>query len=232
VSAQTATATGRVLSIQVGLPSDLDWRGKKVPSGIVKHRVDGRHALGFDGFPGDEQADLTVHGGPDKAVCCYPSEHLAGWAASLQRPELTNGAFGENLTLAGLTEDTVCIGDTYTLGTATVQVSQPRGPCFKLAARWGARTLPAEMARGLKSGFYFRVLEPGDVGAGDRLELVQRVSDITVAEVMRVTYRDRHDPPALRAVVAVPELAEQWQRALDTLVRHNLLPLRDPVGDD
>jgi MOSC domain-containing protein YiiM len=225
-------SAGRVRSVQVGRPSDLRWRGRKVPSSIVKAGVDGRLALGFENLDGDEQADLTVHGGPDKAVCCYPSEHLPFWAAFLERAELPHGAFGENLTLAGMTEDAVHIGDTYTLGSATVQVSQPRGPCFKLAARWNARTLPAEMARGLKSGFYFRVLEPGDVGAGDALELVQRVSDVTVAEVMRVTYRDRHDPPALAAVVAVPELAEQWRRALATLVQRNALPLRDPVGDD
>jgi MOSC domain-containing protein YiiM len=225
-------SAGRVLTVQVGRPSDVRWRGRKVPSSIVKSGVDGRIALRVDNLDGDEQADLTVHGGPDKAVCCYPSEHLPFWAAFLERAELPHGAFGENLTLSGLTEDAVHIGDTYTVGTATVQVSQPRGPCFKLAARWNARTLPAEMARGLKSGFYFRVLEPGDVGAGDGLELVDRVSDVTVAEVMRVTYRDRHDPPALAAVVAVPELAEQWRSALATLVQRNALPVRDPVGDD
>jgi MOSC domain-containing protein YiiM len=232
VSARLAGARGRVLSVQVGRPSDLRWRGKKVPSAIIKGRVDGRVALGVDGLDGDEQADLSVHGGPDKAVCCYPSEHFPGWAAFLEHAELPNGAFGENLTLAGLTEDAVCIGDTYTLGTATVQVAQPRGPCFKLAARWNARTLPGEMAHSLKSGFYFRVLEPGDVGAGDTLDLTERVSDVTIAEVMRVTYRDRHDPPALQAVVDVPELAQQWRHALDRLVALNRLPLRDPLDDD
>jgi MOSC domain-containing protein YiiM len=225
-------SAGHVLTVQVGRPSDVRWRGRKVPSSIVKAGVDGRVALGVENLDGDQQADLTVHGGPDKAVCCYPSEHLPLWAAFLERAELPHGAFGENLTLAGMTEDTVHIGDTYTLGTATVQISQPRGPCFKLAARWNARTLPAEMAFSLKSGFYFRVLETGDVGAGDALELVARGSEVTVAEVMRVTYRDRHDPSALAAVVAVPELAEQWRAALATLVARNALPLRDPVDDD
>jgi MOSC domain-containing protein YiiM len=132
----------------------------------------------------------------------------------------------------GLTEDRVHIGDTYTVGDgAVVQVSQPRGPCFKIAARWGSRTLPNELAKGLKAGFYLRVLEPGDVGAGDPMTLVDRVSDVSVAEVLRVTYRDRHDPPALGAVVDVPELAEQWRAALVKLSERHALPLRDPVAD-
>ena len=125
------------------------------------------------------------------------------------------------------------IGDTYTLGSdgAVVQVSQPRGPCFKVAARWGVRTLPKEMAHRLISGFYLRMIEPGTVAAGDTMNLIERTSDITVAEVMRVTYRDRHDPPALARVMAVPELAEQWRAALTSLAAHNMLPLTDPVGD-
>jgi MOSC domain-containing protein YiiM len=220
----------RVVALRVALASTLSWRGEEVPSGFLKEQADGRLVLGPLGFDGDEQADLTVHGGPDKAACCYPSEHFPFWTELTGEP-FGPGAFGENLTLAGLTEQDVHIGDTYTLGDATVQVSQPRGPCFKVAARWGIRTLPAEMARGLRAGFYFRVVEPGAVAAGDPLELVERVSDITVAEVLRVTYRDRHDPPALARVMAVPELAEQWRMALTALAARNLLPLSDPVGD-
>ncbi|HWH94818.1 MAG TPA: MOSC domain-containing protein [Baekduia sp.] len=200
---------------------------------IDKHPVEGRVALGRLGFAGDEQADLRVHGGPDKAVCCYPSEHVPRWARLLERPALPPGAFGENLTLLGLTEIDTNIGDTYTLGEdgAVVQVSQPRGPCFKLAARWGKRTLTREMAHDMLAGFYLRVVRPGTVGAGDALDLVERVSDVSVAEVLRVTYRDRHDPPALRRVVAVPELADQWRASLARLVELDALPLRDPVGD-
>jgi MOSC domain-containing protein YiiM len=225
--------SGRVLSLRVGRAAALPWRGNAVASAFVKDAVGGRLALGPLGLDGDEQADLTVHGGPDKAICCYPSEHYPGWRARTGLP-MDAGAFGENLTLAGMVEAGVHIGDTYTLGDdgVVVQVSQPRGPCFKVAARWGARTMPAEMARGLIAGFYFRVLATGTVGAGDALTLTDRVSDVTVAEVLRVTYRDRHDPPALQRVVAVPELAAQWRRALDTLLKHEMLPLRDPVGDD
>jgi MOSC domain-containing protein YiiM len=225
--------SGRVRSLRVGRAAPLPWRDTAVESAIVKHAVDGRLTLGPLGFDGDEQADLSVHGGVDKAICCYPSEHFAGWRERTGL-DIADGAFGENLTLAGLVEHDVHIGDTYTLGDdgVVVQVSQPRGPCFKVAARWGRRTMPAEMAQGLIAGFYFRVVETGTVGAGDALTLVDRVSDVTVAEVLRVTYRDRHDPPALQRVVAVPELAEQWLRALDKLLAYNMLPLRDPVGED
>jgi MOSC domain-containing protein YiiM len=225
--------SGRVLSLRVGRAAPLPWRDTAVESAIVKHAVAGRVALRPLGFDGDEQADLSVHGGPDKAICCYPSEHFGGWRA-LTGLAIGDGAFGENLTLEGLVEGDVRIGDTYSLGDdgVVVQVSQPRGPCFKVAARWGRRTMPAEMARGLIAGFYFRVVQTGTVAAGDAVTLVDRVSDVTVAEVLRVTYRDRHDPPALQRVVEVPELAEQWRRALDRLLEYNMLPLRDPVGED
>jgi MOSC domain-containing protein YiiM len=126
----------------------------------------------------------------------------------------------------------VHIGDTYALGDAVVQVSQPRGPCFKLAARWRKRTLAKEMAQGLKAGFYLRVLEPGAVAAGDAMPLLDRVSTITVAEVLRVTYRDRRDPPALDAVLAVDELAEAWRASLAGLAERNRVPRNDAVGED
>jgi MOSC domain-containing protein YiiM len=224
------TAAARVLSLNVGRAGTVPWRGKRVASAIDKRPVDGRVALSALGLDGDEQADLRVHGGPDKAVCCYPSEHLPRWAALLGRDALPPGAFGENLTLAGLVETGVHIGDTYTLGDAVVQVSQPRGPCFKLAARWGAKALTREMAYDMVAGFYLRVLEPGTVGAGDVLALAERRSAVSVAEVLRVTYRDRHDPEALARVVAVPELAEQWRASLAKLLAHDALPLRDPLA--
>jgi MOSC domain-containing protein YiiM len=225
------TLAGQVLSLQVGRAGMLPWRGREVRTGFVKTPVAGRIALGEDGLDGDEQADLKVHGGPDKAVCCYASEHLGRWGERFGL-QLGAGAFGENLTLEGLTEDVVHIGDVFALGTATVQVSQPRGPCFKVAARHGSRRLVAAMGQELRAGFYLRVLQPGDVGTGDRLTLVERVSDITVAEVLRVTYRDRHDPPAVQAVLDLPELAQMWRDHLTKLRDRQLLPLSDPVGDD
>lgn len=216
----TVTATGRVLSLRVGAAKPiLPFRGHMVESGIYKDAVDGRLALTTDGLPGDEQADLTVHGGPDKAVCCYPSEHFPHWRATIH-PDIDAGAFGENLTLTGLTEHDAFIGDTYALGTdgAVVQVSQPRGPCYKVGVRWSSKTLVRLMGEDLMAGFYFRVLEPGSVGAGDTLTLLDRPSDVSVAEVLRVTYRDRHDIAALQHVHAVPTLADQWRAALDHLL--------------
>jgi MOSC domain-containing protein YiiM len=207
---------GLVLSLRVGRAETVfRFRGKAIRSGFLKQPVGGRVALGPLGLDGDEQADLRVHGGPDKALCCYPSEHLPGWRARTGLP-MELGAFGENLSLSGLVEEAVHIGDTYTLGCdgAVVQVSQPRGPCFKVATRWGRRTITKEMAQGLIAGFYLRVIEPGTVGEGDRLTLADRVSDVTVAEVLRVTYRDRHDTTAIRHVLVVPELAEQWRAGL------------------
>jgi MOSC domain-containing protein YiiM len=189
-----------------------------VPNAIVKHPVDGPIHLGFQGFAGDEQADGRVHGGPDKAVCVYPLEHLPRWERELGT-DLPPGAFGENLSVAGLLEDRVCIGDTFAVGEATVQVNQPRDPCYKIAARWGHRTLPDLMAKAAMSGFYLRVLEEGHVRAGDRLALTDRRSDVTVAEVMRVTYRDRGDREGLARVLAVPELAAAWRGSLEKMLR-------------
>lgn len=211
---------GRVISLRVGGAKPvLPFRGHMVRSGIYKDAVDERLLLSDDGFPGDEQADLTVHGGPDKAVCCYPSEHFGHWRKTIH-PDIDDGAFGENLTLSGLTEHDVHIGDTYTLGGdgAVVQVSQPRGPCYKVGVRWSSKSLVRLMGEELRAGFYFRVLASGTVGAGDPLTLTDRVSDVSVAEVLRVTYRDRHDAAAMRHVHAVPELAEQWRAALDHLL--------------
>jgi MOSC domain-containing protein YiiM len=204
---------GRVVSLQTGRPSTLPWRGKQVRTAIFKTPVDGPVVLTPTGFEGDVQADLRYHGGPDKAVCCYPVEHRPDWEALVEQP-LPPGAFGENLSTEGLLETELHIGDVLTVGTATVQVTQPRGPCFKLAARWGKRRLPARMAKELRSGWYLRVLGAGKVQAGDELRLTERVSEVSIAEVLRVTYVDKQDAEARRRVVAVPELAEAWAEAL------------------
>ena len=228
----TALASAEIVSVQVGRAAPLPWRGATVPSGIVKRPVSGRIALAADGLAGDEQADLSVHGGPDKAVYAYPQEHMPGWEELLGKA-LGPGAVGENLSLRGLLEDDVRIGDVFTAGTATLQVSQPRGPCFKFAALHDRRELPAVMARQGNAGWYFRVLQTGAIGAGDALALVARGSEVTVAEVLRVTYRDRRDgttgsaggDAAIARVMAVPELAPQWRAQLEHLARRRMLPL-------
>jgi MOSC domain-containing protein YiiM len=219
---------GRVVTLQVGQPGTLPWRGRQVRTAIFKTPVEGAVTLTPTGFEGDVQADLRYHGGPDKAVCVYPTEHRPEWE-ELVGEQLPPGAFGENLSTAGLLESGVHVGDVMTAGTATVQVSQPRGPCFKLAARWGKRRLPARMAKEMRSGFYLRVLKPGAVAAGDELRLVERVSDVPIAEVMRVTYVDRKDMTAIQRVLDVPELADQWRGDLEELAKRNLLPFTPEV---
>jgi MOSC domain-containing protein YiiM len=216
----------RVVSLQVGRPADLPSPAGTILSAIVKQPAEGPVTLRALDFDGDEQADLSVHGGPDKAACCYPTEHIPKWEEWLGVP-VPYGAFGENLSLSGILEEDVYIGDVFEIGGATVQVSQPRGPCFKLAARHRRKEMPAIMARAGISGWYFRVLTEGAVQAGDELRLTERVSDISVAEVMRVTYRDRDDPDALIDVLAVPELAAQWREGLEYLARRQGLPVTD-----
>ena len=218
--------TGRVVSLQTGQPGTLPWRGKQVRTAISKTPRTGRVMLTPTGFEGDVQADLRYHGGPDKAVCCYPTEHRADWEELVGQP-LPHGAFGENLATAGLLERELHIGDVLGVGEATVQVAQPRGPCFKLAARWGRRRLPALMAKEMRSGWYLRVVRPGAVQVGDELRLLERVSDVSVAEVMRVTYVDKKDNAAIRRVLDVPELADAWRRDLQELAARNLLPFSD-----
>lgn len=198
-----------------------------VSSGIVKRPIEAPVLLTREGFAGDGQADREAHGGPDKAACAYPVEHVPAWAEWLGRPDLPPGAFGENLTTTGLLETDVHIGDVFSLGDTVVQISQPRGPCYKLGARWGRKELPARMAHDGISGFYFRVLEEGEVRTGHELSLLERRTDVTVAEVMRVGYRDRHDAAAVQRLLAVPELAEQWRETLVVLAERSLLPLRE-----
>jgi MOSC domain-containing protein YiiM len=225
LSPSRSALTGRVVSLQVGRPAPLAWRGRTVTTAIVKQAVSGSLVLRVDGFDGDEQAGKS-HGGPDKAACLYPVEHVPAWEELLGR-RLPGGAFGENTTVSGLLEDRVHVGDVLSLGGALVQVSQPRGPCYKLAARWGRKDLPARMAREGISGFYIRVLREGPVTPGDPIELEERRSAVSVADVMRVTYRDRAEPEAVRAVMAVPDLAAQWRGMLAKLAARSALPLRD-----
>ncbi len=174
----------RIASVNVGLPAELATRDGVVLSGIVKRPVAGPVRVGPVNLEGDGQADLSVHGGPDKAVYAYPREHYATWAAELGRADLTPGFFGENLTIEGLTEDEVRIGDRLRAGTALLEVSQPRLPCFKLAARVGEPAFAKPFLRSGRTGWYLRVVEEGVVAEGDAVERAGRaVGSMTVREV-------------------------------------------------
>ena len=173
-------------SVNVGLPQPLATHKGDVQSGIIKTPVAGRVRAHRLGLAGDGQADLTVHGGPDKAVYAYSHDHYPLWARELGRADLGPGFFGENLTVDGMLESDVRIGDIYRIGSAVVQVTQPRSPCFKLTAHLGLPGFAKTFLASGRSGFYLRVLEEGDVGAGDAVELISSPpSGFTVLEASR-----------------------------------------------
>jgi MOSC domain-containing protein YiiM len=192
-------------------------------SAINKVPVEGNVSITFLGLVGDEQADLSVHGGPDKAIHHYPFDHYARWSANAPEQDALNlpGAFGENISTFGMMEEGVCIGDRFRLGTALLEISQGRQPCWKQGARLEWTTLPALMVRERRSGWYYRVLEEGAAEAGDSLVLLDRpLPDWTVARVFGLLIAGDHksDPRALSAVATLKVLHEGWRsRALDLL---------------
>lgn len=161
-------------SVQTGKTAPLG--PQSIPSGFVKRRVEQRVLVSKLGLEGDEQADLSVHGGPEKAVYGYSLDHYGSWKAEFSEHSgmLVPGAFGENLTIQGMMETDICVGDVHRVGTAVLQVCQPRLPCFKLALHFSDNRLPAAMVKSGRSGWYYRVLEQGELGAGDHIELIAR----------------------------------------------------------
>ena len=209
-----------VVSLNVGRPRPLRHASGEVLSAIRKEPVAGALALGPLGLDGDEQADRRSHGGVDKALCVYPREHAPWWARELG-VELPPGGAGDNLSTRGLLEAEVVIGDVYRVGAPgaapgpLVQVSQPRQPCYKLAAAHGDPRIALAVEQAGVTGFYLRCLEPGELRAGDRLTLADRPAHgVTVAESNRVMHRDRDDVEGLRRLLAVPELAQAWRETL------------------
>ncbi|QSF44812.1 MOSC domain-containing protein [Paenibacillus tianjinensis] len=197
-----------VISLNVGKPVKVDYRGKPLETGIYKLPAMGPVRLHTGGFDGDGQADLVNHGGPDKAVCVYPVEHYAYWEEQLGK-KLENSAFGENLTVRGLLETEVCIGDVYEIGSCLLQVSQPRFPCFKLSQKHGPADMPAKVLATGYSGFYFRVLREGVIAAGDAVVKVGSGEGVfTVRRVLRAMEVGRKDKTDLRELSALESLTE------------------------
>ena len=206
--------SARLISLNVGLPRSLTHGKGEVQSGIFKLPVEGAVRLGETGLQGDGQADVEHHGGPDKAVCVYAVEHLPYWRERLGS-ELEPGAFGENFSTEGLVEAEVRIGDVYRVGTAVAQVSQPRVPCFKLAARHGEGELALWVKETGFTGFYLRCLEPGEVRAGDGISLLERSGrGPTVAEANGVMHGAGRDVVSIERLRATPELSAEWKRML------------------
>jgi MOSC domain-containing protein YiiM len=194
------------------------WWDKPWRTGFCKQPHPGPLRLDTTGIEGDEQADLVNHGGPDKAVCVYPDEHYAHWRTALNLPGLAHGAFGENFTTGGLAEGEVCIGDVFEFaGAAVVQISQPRQPCWKLARRWRIKDLAAQVERTGRTGWYFRILVPGVVSAGETLALRERPHpEWPVSLANAIMHRRKDDRDAAASLAACPALSESWQRTLST----------------
>jgi MOSC domain-containing protein YiiM len=203
----------KLVSVNVGRPREVEWRGKLVRTSIFKAPVSGRVRVERLNLQGDQQSDLSVHGGRDKSVYAYPSEHYAFWRIELPDAPLDPGAFGENFTIEGLLEDRVCIGDQLRCGTAAFVVTQPRTPCFKLGIRFGRPDIVKRFQRSGRSGFYLAVLREGEIAAGDPLELIESPGErMSVAEIARLAGDDTADPELLRRVSELPALAESWRK--------------------
>lgn len=184
-------------------------------SAIVKESVTGPRWVGRINIEGDRQADLVHHGGPDKAVLAYAARHYPVWRGELPDVEFPVGAFGENLTVEGLAEEDVAIGDVWTAGTATFQVSQPRQPCWKLSRRLGVHDMVVRVQANLRSGWYLRVLEEGEIRPGDALILESRPHPSwTVAEASRVMHGVRDDRRAALELAELAEISASWRRTL------------------
>jgi MOSC domain-containing protein YiiM len=221
----------KLLSVNVSLPKQVLHNGKLITTGIYKEPVSDRVMVYALNIQGDGQADRKVHGGRDMAVYAYPFEHYKFWEETLGRPELPFGQFGENLTVEGLSEETVRIGDVFRVGDALLQVTQPRIPCYKLALRMGeGADFPKHFQDSGRLGFYLRVIQEGEIGAGDAIECVDTDGGaVTIAEFIHIYLHERHDPDSLRRVLASRDLGDAWRIYLEKML-DKAEPTPDPSG--
>jgi MOSC domain-containing protein YiiM len=202
----------KILSINVGLPREVDWRGKVVRTSIFKAPVTGDVRVTKLNLQGDRQSDLSVHGGTDKAVYAYPSEHYAFWRKELPEIDFPLGAFGENLTTEGLLEDAVHIGDRFRAGSAEFVVTQPRMPCYKLGMRFNRPDVVKRFLASGRTGFYFAVLREGEIAAGQTVErLAEDENRVSVTDVVGLYASDAANQVLLRRASELPALPESWR---------------------
>lgn len=205
----------RVLHVNRSLPTIVEINGRSVPTGIYKQQVVGPVAVHPLGLEGDGQADLTVHGGEHQAVYAYPAEHYAAWEAELAAGPFPPGTFGENLTTAGLLEAEVCIGDIHRIGTVVLQVTSARIPCFKLGHKLGRPDILKRFLHSRRSGFYYKVCEPGSIEAGAEVEIIARdPRRVSVSDLLGMHRLGEGDPSSLRRALEI--------EALSPSVRHDL----------
>jgi MOSC domain-containing protein YiiM len=205
----------RLVSVNVSLPRAVEFRGGTVTTSIFKESVGGRVLVRRLSLEGDWQADLGSHGGLNKAVYAYPLEHYAWWSQELGRDDLRPGQFGENLTLEGLKEDTVQLGDVFRVNGTLLQVTQPRYPCFKLGIKMGDPLFPRRFLASGRTGFYLRVLQEGQLGAGDSIELAERSDGLTVRELWHLVLVDKGNLEGARLALRCPTLGPEWREPLE-----------------
>ena len=202
-----------IISINVGLPRLVLRNGEPVSTGIVKEPVAGRVKVRTLNLDGDRQSDLSVHGGPQKAVYLYPSEHYDFWKGELPDMDLPWGVFGENFTTTGLLETEVHIGDRFRVGTAELMVTQPRMPCYKLGIRFGRADIIKRFLVSERTGFYFSVLKEGEVGAADEFDLLKKnVAGVRVVDITRLYSSDKENVDLMRRAIATEALPESWRQ--------------------
>jgi len=202
----------KLISLNVARPRLTIYKGATINTGIFKKPVSGRIALRTLNLDGDQQADLSVHGGPYKAVYAYPSEHYAYWRQELHGTELPWGMFGENFTTEGLSEDELHVGDRFRIGSSVLMLRQPRMPCYKLAAKFQRDDMIERLLVSRRSGFYFSVEQEGEVDNGDSFELISQNRDgITIAEMNRLFVHERYNRALLQKAIATAALPESWR---------------------
>ena len=202
----------KILSVNVSIPKEVEFEGQKVTTGIFKEPVEGRIKLRSFNLDGDKQADLTVHGGPDKAAYAYPIEHYQFWRGVYPNIEMPNGMFGENFTIQGLMENEVRVGDCFEMGSSKVIATQPRMPCYKLGIKFKRMDILGKFLASGRTGIYFKVLEEGEVGAGDSIIKVEKdPNGVLISDIARMYTRDREDIDTMRRAVKVEALPEGWR---------------------
>ena len=213
----------RLLSVNVGLPRDVTWNGKTVRTAIWKSPIDGRRMVRKLNIDGDAQGDLAGHGGEQRAVFVYQMDSYHYWESFLSRKDFVSGQFGENFTVEGLPDREVCIGDRYRIGDAVFEVTQPRVTCYRVGIRLNEPRMPALLVAHHRPGFYFRVLQEGEVGAGDDIiKIADGPEQISVAEVDALLYLPGHSTEQLERALRIPALSKGWQSSFQAMLQQDL----------
>jgi MOSC domain-containing protein YiiM len=202
----------KLISVNVGLPREITVGGKSVRTSIWKYPVQGRVHVSTLNLDGDQQSDLSVHGGVDKAVYLYPGEHYSYWRTQLPDIDLPLGAFGENFTTEGILEDEIRIGDRIRVGSAEFMVTQPRMPCYKLGIRFDRRDMVKRFLESKRTGFYLAVLREGEVESGDEIQFTEKQeSGVTITDIVSLYSTDSQNQELLRRATELPALPQSWK---------------------